>query len=157
MTATLRELLGKICHIYLDDIVIWSNTVEQHTHHICLVLGALCKAKLYCNPKKCHFYLLELDFLRHHISASGIEASSSKVDKILNWPVPQNTTDVHSFLGLVCYISWFLPKLVDYTCILTLLTTKDAQCDFPAWSTEHQAAFDAIKALVVSWECLSYT
>ena len=101
MTTTLCELLGKICHIYLDDIVIWSNTVEQHTHHICLVLGALCKAKLYCNPKKCHFYLLELDFLRHHISACGIEASSSKVDKILNWPIPQNTTDVHSFLGLV--------------------------------------------------------
>ena len=94
MTAALRELLGKICHIYLDDIVIWSNTVEQHTEHIHLVLGALRKAKLYCNPRKCHFYLLELDFLGHHISAHGIEANTSKVDKILNWPTPKNTTDV---------------------------------------------------------------
>src|ERR1700683_4860513 len=155
MTAALRELLGKICHIYLDDIVIWSDTVEQHTQHIRLVLEALRKAKLYCNPKKCHFYLLELDFLGHHISARGIEASSSKVDKILNWPIPQNTTDVRSFLGLIRYISWFLLKLADYTCILTPLTTKDARRDFPAWSTEHQAAFDAIKALVVSRECLT--
>ena len=101
MTATLHELLGKICHIYLDDIVIWSNTVEQHTHHICLVLEALRKAKLYCNPKKCHFYLLELNFLGHHISTWGIEANSSKVDKILDWPVLQNMTDIHSFLGLM--------------------------------------------------------
>jgi hypothetical protein len=154
MIAALRELLGKICHIYLDDIVIWSDTVEQHTEHICLVLQALRKAKLYCNPKKCHFYLLELDFLRHNISARGIEASSSKVNKILNWPVPQNTTDVHSFLGLVQYISCFLPKLADYTCILTPLTTKEARHDFLTWSSDHQAAFDAIKALVVSQECL---
>jgi hypothetical protein len=101
MTAALRELLGKICHIYLDDIVIWSNMVKQHTEHVRLVLAALQKAKLYCNPKKCHFYLLELDFLGHHISVRGIEVNTSKVDKILNWPVPQNTTEVHSFLGLV--------------------------------------------------------
>jgi hypothetical protein len=94
MMAALHELLGKICHIYLDDIVIWSDTVEQHTEHIQLVLATLWKAKFYCNPKKCHFYLLEMDFLGHYISACGIEANNSKVDKILHWPVPHNTTDV---------------------------------------------------------------
>jgi hypothetical protein len=155
MTAALRKLLGKICHIYLDDIVIWSDTVEQHTEHICLILGALRKAKLYCNPKKCHFYLLELDFLGHHISTQGIEANTSKVDKILQWPTPQNTTDVRSFLGLVQYISLFLPKLADFTCILTPLTTKEARRNFPVWTDEHQNAFDVIKALVVSRECLT--
>jgi len=155
MTSALRKLLGKICHIYLDDIVIWSDTVEQHTEHIRMVLTALREAKLYCNPRKCHFYLLELDFLGHHISARGIEANTSKVDKILQWPVPKNTTDVRSFLGLVRYISFFLPKLADYTCILTPLTTKDARRQFPAWTVEHQHAFEAIKALVVSRECLT--
>lgn len=94
MTAALHHLLGKICYIYLDDIVIWSETMAEHTKHIQLVLEALRTAKLYCNPKKCHFYLLELDFLGHHISARGVEANTSKVDKILNWPVPKNTTDV---------------------------------------------------------------
>jgi len=96
-----------------------------------------------------------MDFLRHHISACRIEANTSKVDKILRWPVPQNTTDVWSFLGLVCYISLFLPKLADFTCILTPLTTKEAQRNFPTWMTAHQAAFDAIKALVVSRKCLT--
>ena len=119
------------------------------------MLGALRKAKLYCNPKKCHFYLLEMDFLGHHISARRIEANTSKVDKILHWPVPQNTMDVRSFLGLVRYISLFLPKLADFTCILTPLTTKEARRNFPTWTTAHQAAFDAIKALVVSCECLT--
>ena len=139
----------------MDDIVIWSNSVEEHTKHIRMVLNALRIAKLYCNPKKCHFYLLDIDFLGHHISARGIEANTSKVDKILGWPVPKNTMDVHSFLGLVHYVSLFLPKLADYTCILTPLTTKEARRDFPIWTTEHQTAFEAIKALVVSRECLT--
>src|ERR1700691_1061429 len=104
MTAALCVLVGKICHIYLDDIVIWSDTLEQHTEHVWMVLTALHKAKLYCNPKKCHFYLLELDFLGHHIFARGIEANTFKVDKILQWPTPKNTTDVRSFLRLVRYI-----------------------------------------------------
>jgi hypothetical protein len=88
MNATLCKLLKKICHIYIDDIVIRSNTVEQHTEHIHLILVALCKAKLYCNLKKCHLYLLEMDFLGHHISARSIEANTSKVDEILDWPLP---------------------------------------------------------------------
>src|SRR6202167_1497175 len=155
MTSALRELLGKICHIYLDDIVIWSDSVEQHTEHVRMVLAALRKAKLYCNPKKCHFYLLELDFLGHHISVRGIEADTSKVDKIMNWPIPKNTTDVRSFLGLVRYIACFLPQLADFTCILTPLTTKEARRDFPQWTTEHNAAFEAIKGLVLSRECLT--
>jgi hypothetical protein len=86
--------------------------------------------------------------------ARDIEASTMKVDKVLNWPVPRNTTEVHSFLGLVRYIAWYLPKLVDYTVILTLLTTKDVRKYFPPWTAEHQFAFESIKALVVSRECL---
>jgi Reverse transcriptase (RNA-dependent DNA polymerase)/Aspartyl protease len=69
VTAALHELLGRICHMYLDDIVIWSNTVAEHERHVRMVLEALRKARLYCNPKKCEFFLLELEFLCHHISA----------------------------------------------------------------------------------------
>ena len=155
MNVALRHLLGKICHIYLDDIVIWLETVEEHMKHLHLVLEVLHMAKLYCNPKKCHFYLLELDFLGHHVSAWSIEANTSKVDKILNWPVPKNTTDVRSFLGLVRYIACFLPQLTDFMHILTPLTTKEARREFPTWTMEHNTAFEGIKALVVSRECLT--
>jgi hypothetical protein len=155
MTAVLRGLIGKFCHIYLDDIAIWSDTIEEHAEHIRLVLAALWNARLYCNPKKCEFFLFELDFLGHHISAHGIEAQSSKVDKILNWPTLQNTTDVHAYLGLIQYLAEFLPKLADHMCVLTPLTTKEARCNFPDWTDEHQYVFDTIKALVVSRDCLT--
>ena len=154
MNSALRHLIGKICHIYLDDIVIWSNTIVEHIKHIDMVMKALADAKLFCNKKKCDFFLTELDFLGHHISARGIEPNSSKIQKILDWPTPANSTDVRAFLGLVRYIAAFLPKLADHTYVLTPLTKKDAKAHF-SWSEDHQAAFNAIKALVVSTDCLT--
>jgi len=117
-------------------------------------MDALCKDRLYCNPeKKLRFYLTELIFLEHHISQEGIEACSSKVEKILNWPTPKSVSDVQSFLGLVHYITTFLPNLAEHTTTLTPLTTKECEKQFPNWTSEHQIAFDAIKDLVVSREC----
>lgn len=118
-------------------------------------MKALRDARLYCNSKKCKFYQTELDFLGHHISERGIEANSSKVDRVLQWPVPKSATDVRAFLGLVRYIAIFLPKLADHTVILTPLTTKESRKDFPTWNAAHQLAFEAIKALVVSADCLT--
>jgi hypothetical protein len=85
----------------------------------------------------------------------GIEANSSKVDKILDWPVPKSTSDVRAFLGLVRYIAVFLPKLAEFTAVLTPLTVKSFDKCFPEWTAEHQTAFDAIKGLVVGHECLT--
>jgi hypothetical protein len=118
-------------------------------------MKALDAVNLHLNPAKCAFYLLEVDFLGHHISARGIEPNSSKVEKILNWPVPKNATDVCAFLGLVRYVATFLPKLADHTTVLTPLTTKDAQNNFPLWTAAHQYSLDSIKALVVSSDCLT--
>jgi len=155
MTAALCEHLGKICHIYLDDIIVWSDTITEHIEHIDMVMKSLRDAHLYCNPNKCKFFKKEVDFLGHHISSRGIEANCSKIEKIMNWPVSKTVTDVHGFLGLVHYIALFLPRLADYTCVLTLLTTKEAQRCFPDWIQKHQTTFEAIKTLVVSAECLT--
>lgn len=99
--------------------------------------------------------MTELMFLGHRILQQGSEACSLKVDKILNWPVPKSATDIHSFLGLVWYIAVFLPHLVEHTGVLTPLTMKESKKNFPTWSMAHQTAFEAIKVLVVSWECLT--
>ena len=122
MTAALRELIRKFCHIYLDDIVIWSNSLEEHEKNIRAVLNALCTAKLYVNPDKTSLFCTKIDFLGHHISTRGIEADNKKVDRILNWPQPKSTSEVRGFLGLVHYIAAFLPSLADHTGILTELT-----------------------------------
>jgi hypothetical protein len=106
------------------------------------------------NAKKSEFFVTEVDFLGHHISARGIEVNTSKVNKILNWPMPKSPSDVRSFLGLVRYISNYLPRLAKHTAVLTPLTAKDMEKNFPPWSAASQAVFDAVKALVVSCECL---
>jgi len=120
-----------------------------------MILTALRQAALYCNLKKCEFYLFELEFLGHHISQRGIEANSAKVEKILAWPRPHCTKDVRSFLGLVRYVAAYLPRLADYTRLPTPLTMKEVQREFPAWSKEHEDAFEGVKGLVVSRECLT--
>jgi YD repeat-containing protein len=97
---------------------------------------------------------LEVDFLRHRISAHGIKPDKSKVTQILEWPTPQKSNDVRSFLGLVHYLADHLPALAEHTCILTPLTTKEADRHFPLWNTEHVNAFQAIKDLVISPHCL---
>ena len=98
--------------------------------------------------------MLELDILGHHISVWGIEPNTSKIQRILDWPTPQNSTDVRAFLGLVHYLASFLPKLAEQTQILTPLTTKEAKSNF-AWNAVHHTAFEAIKTLVVGSNCLT--
>jgi len=155
MFIALHGLIGKICHAYLDDIIIWSQSVAEHARNVKLVLDALCKASLFCSPKKTSLFCTEIDFLGHRISASGIAADASKAKRIIDWPAPKSTNNVRSFLGLVRYLEQFLPNLADHTRILTPLTTKSSKLNWPGWTNDHQNTFDAIKQLVVSRDCLT--
>jgi hypothetical protein len=69
VTLALKDYIGKICHVYLDDIIIWSNSLAEHQTNIALILEALRKAELYCSTKKSTLFTMEIDFLGHHISA----------------------------------------------------------------------------------------
>ena len=155
VTSALRRYIGRICHIYLDDIVIWSNSIEEHEKNVRLILQALQAAKLYVNPKKCKLFCTEIHFLGHKVSQKGIEADEGKADRILHWPKPRSAQDVRSFLGLVRYLAAFLPKLVEFTSVLGHLTHQEAEANFPLWTNDHQMAFDNIKQLVASRECLT--
>jgi Reverse transcriptase (RNA-dependent DNA polymerase) len=90
----LREHIGKICHVYLDDIVIWSNDIEEHKRNVATILNALRKANLFCSLKKSILFTTELSFLGHLILEKGIEADPSKVERILNWPTPTSAKEV---------------------------------------------------------------
>ena len=129
--------------------------LEEHKCNVRLVLEALRTAKLYCSVKKSCLFSREVDFLGHHISERGIEADVKKVKRILNWPILKNAMEVCAFLGLVRYVADFLPLLANHTSVLTPLTHKIADTNFPAWNSMHQVAFDAIKALVVGQDCLT--
>ena len=151
----LKEHIGRICHVYLDDIVIWSQSYKEHEVNVGLVLSALRKASLFCSAKKTHLFCTKIDFLGHHISAQSIEADQSKIQKILDWPRPCMSTEVQRFLGLVRYISTFLPRLAEFTLILSPLMKKECNSLFPAWTRTHQDVFDEVKCLVLSRECLT--
>ncbi|KAJ2923658.1 hypothetical protein H1R20_g13436, partial [Candolleomyces eurysporus] len=155
VSRALKQYIGKFCHVYLDDIIIWSSSMEEHLGHVRLVLEALRAHKLYLNPKKCKFLQTAINFLGHIVSADGIKPDGSKVERILSWPMPSSSTDVRKFLGLVRYLANFLPNLADHTTVLNTLTTKECDKVFPSWTEKHQTAFDAIKALVTSPECLT--
>lgn len=146
ITLALSELIGKICHVYLDDIIIWSSSLEEHKTNIVRVLEALHSAQLYCSLNKSKLFKMEMDFLGHHISMRGIEVD---VEKILNWQAPHSAKQVCQFLGLVRYISAFLLALAEHMTVLTPLTRKVCNGVFPLWTTEHQFTFNAIKGLVL--------
>jgi Reverse transcriptase (RNA-dependent DNA polymerase) len=155
MNSALRHLIGRICHVYLDDIVIWSQSLSEHVVNVRRVLQALRDAHLYCSNKKTTLFTEELDFLGHVISGRGIEADPKKVKKIVNWPTPVCAKGVRSFLGLVRYLALFLPNLAEHTCILTPLTGKEMDRDWPRWTRLHQSAFEAIKRIVTGASCLT--
>ena len=155
VTSALRPWIGRICHVYMDDIAIWSRTVEEHVQNVTTILKALLDNKLYLNPKKTKLFCSEIRFLGHRVSAKGVEADEGKADRITNWPVPSCAKHVRSFLGLVRYLSAFLPNLAQHTTILDELTTKDCDKAFPPWTARHQTAFDAVKQLVTSKACLT--
>lgn len=154
MYNALRPFIGTICHVYLDDIIIWSQNLEEHRRNVTTILNALRKHSLFCSLKKTSLFCSSLNFLGHKISRAGIEPDGEKISKIVNWPTPRNATDVRAFLGLVRYVANFLPNLVSLTSPLNSVTTKEAEKDF-IWTSVHDECFDAIKQLVTSHEVLT--
>jgi hypothetical protein len=155
MNHALRKHIGSICHVYLDDIIIWSQTVEEHLANVRTVLTALRDADLFVSQKKTQLFTTEVDFLGHHISQRGLEPDPKKVEWIKSWPIPKSSTEVRGFLRLIRYLALFLPHLADHTGVLTPLTTKDCDKVWPGWERVHQGAFDTIKTIVLGADCLT--
>jgi hypothetical protein len=128
VSSALQPHIGKICYIYLDDIIIWSNTIKEHCENVHTILSALWGFQLYCNPQKTHLFEMEVDFLGHHISARGIEADTKKTNHIVNWPWPHSAKEVCQFYGLVHYIAHFLLQIMEHTHVLT--DNEGMQCKF---------------------------
>ena len=89
--------------VYLDDIVIFSKTKEEHECHVRQVLDTLRKHKLYTNPKKCIFFREEIDFVGHIVGRGVVKMDPDKISAIRDRMVPKNPTEVRSFLGLTNY------------------------------------------------------
>jgi hypothetical protein len=102
MNKVFIEYMDKFFVVFIDDILIFSKT-EEHEKHLRLVLKKLRSNHLYAKFSKCEFWLTEVTFLGHVISARGVSLDPSKVRDILNWLPPTNVLEIRSFLGLAGY------------------------------------------------------
>ena len=108
MNEVLKRFLGKFVIVYLDDILIFSKTKEEHLEHIRQVLQRLKEKKLLINVKKCSFMQEEIVYLGFVISADGLKMDPEKVKAILEWPTPKNVSEVRSFHGLSSFYIKFI-------------------------------------------------
>ena len=99
MNNLFHDLLDECVVCFLDDILIFSKSAEEHVKHVKLVLERLRKYCFYAKLKKCEFFKQSVTFLGHDISAEGVRVNAAKVASVIEWPVPKDLTEVRSFVG----------------------------------------------------------
>jgi transposase InsO family protein len=129
--------------VYLDDILIFSRSPEEHEQHLKLVLEALDRNELYVGLSKCSFGYREVNFLGHVVGADGIKPDPVKVAAVREWPAPKSVREVRSFLGLTGYYRRFIGHYASKALPLTELTRADSVW---RWGHEQQTAFYALKS-----------
>jgi hypothetical protein len=125
INEVLKEYIDNFVIVYLDDILIYSDTLEEHEQHVHQVLETLQAANLLVEPEKCQFHVQEVNFLGHIISPGQIKMDPAKVAAIKEWKVPETVKEVQSFLGLANYYRRFIWNYSKIAAPLTNLTRKD--------------------------------
>jgi hypothetical protein len=103
MNKVFMEYLDKFVVVFIDDILIYSRSEEEHEEHLRLVLQKLREQRLYAKLIKCEFWMKQVAFLGHIMSKGGISVDPSKVEDVLSWNAPMSVDDIRSFLGLARY------------------------------------------------------
>ena len=136
------DVLDIFVVIYLDDILIYSDNIDDHKKHIKKVLKRLRENQLYTSPTKCVFHQDRIEFLGFVLGVDGLRMDESKTQTIQNWPTPHWVKDVQSFLGFANFYRRFIDNYTEITSPLTCLTWKNKPW---SWTTDCQVAFDNIK------------
>ena len=143
MQEVLGEYVGKFCVVYLDDILVFSKSPEQHTEHLRLVLAKLREHKLYAKRSKCKFAIRQVQFLGHVVDAAGVTPDPAKLRVIQDWPVPLNSKQMRQFLDLAQCFGKSMQGFSNQVASLTGLLRKNAKWH---WKSTHEAAFQGIKS-----------
>ncbi|XP_058003715.1 uncharacterized protein LOC131180114, partial [Hevea brasiliensis] len=127
MNTIFRPYLDQFVVVFIDDILVYSRNAEEHDRHLRIVLQTLREKQLYAKLSKCEFWLKEISFLGHIVSAEGIKVDPSKIEAVLNWKPPRNITEIRSFLGLAGYYRRFVKGFSMLASPLTKLLRKDVK------------------------------
>jgi hypothetical protein len=142
MNKVFIKYLDKFVVVFIDDILIFFKMEEEHEKHLTMVLEKLRSNQLYAKFSKCEFWLIEVAFLGHIISAGGVSVDPSKVKDVLNWMPQTNTSEIQSFLGLASYYRRFIKDFSKIVKPMTRLLEKNKDFD---WTEECQASFEELK------------
>ncbi|GJW32778.1 putative nucleotidyltransferase, ribonuclease H [Tanacetum coccineum] len=142
MNRVCKPYLDKFVIVFIDDILIYSKTKEDHEVHLRLVLELLRKEKLYAKFSKCEFWLQEVHFLGHVVNQSGIHVDPGKIEAVKNWKAPTTSSEIRSFLGLAGYYRRFIANFSKIAKPLTSLTQKNQKY---VWGVEQEEAFQTLK------------
>jgi len=134
--------LDKFVIIYLDDVLIYSQTKAEHLQHLKLVLKVLWQHKLYAKMAKCNIMKESVEYLGHYLSSQGVSIDPQKIEAINKWTPPEIVSHIRSFLGLAFYYRKFVKNFSAIAAPLTDLLHKD--CEF-IWADAQQEAFDELK------------
>lgn len=155
MNDVFSDLIGRGVLVFLDDIVIYTRTLEEHTELLHKVMKRLREHKLYAKQSKCSLYQTEVEFLGHLVGQHGLKVMQDKVKAVADWPVPRNAKDVRAFLGLAGFYRRFILHFSHIALPLSELTrTKpDDTTGKPppfTWGDAQQQAFDRLKKALQS-------
>ena len=153
ISKVLHGIEGKYAMAYLDDILIYSDSFENHLKHIEDIFQRLKKADLCLNKKKCHFVKKEIEYLGHIVSPKGLRPNPEKVRAIQTLDAPTTVKGVRSYLGLAGYYRNFIPKFSSISRPLTKLTRKNTRF---YWDDDCQDAFDYFKKALTEAPILGY-
>ena len=153
MNDIFKNELYKFVLVYLDDIIIYSKTFDDHIVHLRSVFELLLSAGLRLNRTKCEFFKNEIDYLGYIVSIDGIAPNTKKMESITSYPEPTNQKELASFLGLASYYRKFVRAFAEKAHPLTALTKKSAQWK---WGPEERDAFNCIKQCLTTKPILGY-
>jgi hypothetical protein len=142
MNKVFMEYLDKFVMVFIDDMLVYSRSEEEHEEHLRLVLQKLQDHRLYAKLSKYEFWLKQVAFLGHIISKGGIYVDPSKVQDVLSWNAPMSVSDIQSFLGLAGYYRRFIEGFSKISKPMTELLEKDKKFK---WTAACEASFQELK------------
>nr|ABA97778.2 retrotransposon protein, putative, Ty3-gypsy subclass [Oryza sativa Japonica Group] len=147
MNKVFMEFLDKFVVVFIDDILIYSKSEEEHEQHLRLVLEKLKEHQLYAKFSKCDFWLKEVQFLGHIVNAQGVAVDPANVESVTKWTPPRTVTQVRSFLGLAGYYRRFIENFSKIAKPMTQLLKKEEKF---ICSAECNRSFEELKRRLVS-------
>ena len=159
MQNCLGELNLTYCLIYLDDVIVFSETPEEHLRRMCVVFDRLWEHSLKLKPSKCDVFKSEINYLAHHVSHKGVLPSKKNLESIAQCPPPDTYTKVKSFVGLVGHYRHFIKGFAKIAAPLYDLTSgdnKDKKSEHVDLSLEAREAFDRLKAACLQAPILAF-